>query len=391
VTLSRRSGALLIGLVTCLPLVGLTATADAAERTATAKPTYAIGFEGPLSGANAQFGIVQANAARLAVKQANARGTLPFNLTFVLADDQGDPSRAGAAATALISDQHVLAVVGLSFSGATAATGARYANARLGTVSPSATNPTLSGNRWPTFHRVTATDQLEGQLTAAWLHRRHVHQLAVVWDRSDYGNVTATAVTRRARALHIAVRRYTSSSTGHYGTVAASIAAHRPDAVYFGGYDTEAAKLARALTSRHYTGVKVGGNGMLSSVFTNRAGSAGYGWYATCGCMTSYVTTAQKAFAAAYRHTYNSNPGASSASAYDATNTIIRAIASAVAGSHHSRYWVNVAIGKIRFSGISTRVQFTAHGDLDPTVARVNLFRDGRGHFVQYGNIRTAA
>ena len=371
-----------------------TLTADvagAAARTPAAKPVYGIGFEGPLSGANAQFGINEVNAVRLAITQANARGTLPFTLTLVQEDDEGDPAHSPAAAEALVTDPRVRAVVGPSFSGSTQATGDLYAQAGLGTVSPSASNPLLSGEGWRTFHRVIATDRLEPQLTAAWLHRRHVHELAVVWDRSSYGATTAAAITRRARALHLTVRRYTVPSSGRYGSIATSIAAHEPGAVYFAGYDTDAVKLARSLKARHYRGVKVGGNGMLDTLFTARSRSAGYGWYATCGCMTSYRTTAQKAFAAAYRNEFNESPGLYSAQAYDATNTIIRAISAAVAGGNSSRYWVNRALGQVQFTGISTRIRFTSHGDLSSTVARVNLFRDRRGRFAEVGSIRAAS
>ncbi len=64
-----------------------------------AEKTYDIGFEGPLSGANAQLGINEEYGAKLAVAQANASGNLGFKVNLVQADDQGDPAKAPAAAT----------------------------------------------------------------------------------------------------------------------------------------------------------------------------------------------------------------------------------------------------------------------------------------------------
>lgn len=48
--------------------------------------TYDIGFEGPLSGANAQLGINEVNGVKLAVDQANAKGDLGFTVKLVTAD-----------------------------------------------------------------------------------------------------------------------------------------------------------------------------------------------------------------------------------------------------------------------------------------------------------------
>src|SRR4051812_17758885 len=70
--------------------------------------TWDIGFEGPLSGANAQLGINEEYGAQLAVEQANADSTLGFKLKLVTSDDVGDPAKAPAAATQLIQDPNLI-------------------------------------------------------------------------------------------------------------------------------------------------------------------------------------------------------------------------------------------------------------------------------------------
>ena len=82
--------------------------------------TYTIGFEGPLSGSNAQLGINEVNGVQLAVDQANAAGDLGFKLKLVRSDDQGDPAKAPAAAAKIIQNTNVMGVIGPSFSGASA-------------------------------------------------------------------------------------------------------------------------------------------------------------------------------------------------------------------------------------------------------------------------------
>ena len=66
-------------------------------------PTYTIGFEGPLSGANAQPGINEEYGVELAVDQANAGSSLGFKLQLTKSDDEGDPAKSPAACSALVT------------------------------------------------------------------------------------------------------------------------------------------------------------------------------------------------------------------------------------------------------------------------------------------------
>jgi branched-chain amino acid transport system substrate-binding protein len=84
-------------------------------------PTYTIAYEGPLSGGDAQLGLLQLYAVKLAINQANSGkskfGKLPFKLDFKSEDDQGSATQSPTAAQALITDPSVVAVVGPAFSG----------------------------------------------------------------------------------------------------------------------------------------------------------------------------------------------------------------------------------------------------------------------------------
>jgi len=82
-----------------------------------ANQTYKIGFIGALSGPNAQLGINERNGAQLAVAQANASGKNKFKIALDLQDSEGDPAKAPAAATALITNPQIIAVIGPAFSG----------------------------------------------------------------------------------------------------------------------------------------------------------------------------------------------------------------------------------------------------------------------------------
>jgi branched-chain amino acid transport system substrate-binding protein len=362
----------------------------AAPHAARLVATYKIGFQGPLSGPNAQFGLNERNGVRLAIARANNAGNLPFDLAFVAADDQGDPARAPAAALQLIADADVRGVVGPAFSGAAQASGDLYQNAHVAIVTPSASNPTLSHHGWHVFHRVIPTDTLEGVFAADWLKRRGTHRMFVIQDRSQYGHSLGDATTHEARSkgIHVTYLARDGATTTNYGPLAHRIVSSGVPAVFYAGYDIGAARLAKALHRAGYHGLRVSGNGVRLSSFPNEAGAAGNGYYAVCGCMTKYSSASQRSFAAAYRARFHHSPPLFAAEAYDATNAIIRAIKNAVAAGHTSRAAVNAALRNVDFAGVSTRVKFAANGDIARSAARVNLFQVQHGAFVEFGDIR---
>ena len=135
--------------------------------------TYKIAFQGPLTGDNKQLGINEVNGVQLAIEQANAAKNLCFQLSLLQSDDGGTAAQAPAAAAAILQDPAVVGVVGPSFSGATAAVGAKYSQAGMALISPSATNETLTSQGFTTFHRIVPTDGVEGKATADFLATKY--------------------------------------------------------------------------------------------------------------------------------------------------------------------------------------------------------------------------
>jgi branched-chain amino acid transport system substrate-binding protein len=354
-----------------------------------AEKTYDIGFEGPLSGANAQLGINEEYGAKLAVAQANASGKLPFKVNLVLADDQGDPAKSPAAATQLIQDVNLLGEIGPSFSGSTLAVGKRYGAAGLAMITPSATNATLQTQGFPTFHRIVPNDNVEGSQGADWLARKGIKKLFVLQDLSAYGKGVGDTVAKEAKAKGIKVieQGLDGTSTKNYNPIAQTITASGAGAMFYGGYDAQAALLAKALKSAGFKGITVGGNGIKSSVFTKSSGTAGDGWFITCGCQDATVAPQSKAFAAAYQAMFNTPPSTYSPEAYDAANLLMDSISKASAGGTPTRTSVLTALNAEDFQGITTEIKFQANGELASTSLVVNLFQQKAGVITGLGNI----
>ena len=351
--------------------------------------TYKIGFQGPLSGDNQQLGINENNAAILAVEQANANKSLGFKLVLVPADDVGAPATAPAAAATLIQDTAVIGVIGPSFSGATKAVGKTYAAANMPVISPSATNPTLTSLGFTTWHRIVPSDNVEGTQAAEWFARKGLKKLFLIDDLSDYGKGVADTIQRELGTKGVTVvRRGVEAKTTDYGAIAQAVAGSGADAVFYAGYDAQAAIFAKSLASTGFKGLKVTGNGGKSSVFTKGAGAAGNGWYFTCGCLDATVAPEAKAFTAAYTAKFNAPPSTYSPEAFDATNAMIEAIKAAKAKGPVTRQSVEEAVNALDYKGITTAVKFEKNGEVVATAQTVNLYLEKAGTISLVGNIK---
>jgi branched-chain amino acid transport system substrate-binding protein len=351
--------------------------------------TYKIAFEGPLSGDNQQLGINEVQGVQVAIDQANASGNLGFKLDLVKADDQGSPDQAPTAAAQVLQDNAVLGVVGPAFSGTTKAVGATYSQAGLAVITPSATNPTLSQQGFTTFHRIVPSDNVEGTQAADLFAKKGYKKVVVIDDLSDYGKGVADAIQAEAQKKGVQVQRLSvDAKTTDYGPTAATVAASGAQAMFYGGYDAQAGQVAKALQAAGYKGEKYTGNGGKSSVFTQGAGSAGDGWFFTCGCSDATIAPAAKSFTAAYKAKFNQDPSTYSPEAFDAANAMIDAIKTAAKSGAPTRQSVEQAVNNLDYKGITTEIKFDKSGEVDQNAQVVNLFTQKNGVITLLGNIK---
>ncbi len=369
---------------------GLATGTGGASSGAATGATIKIGFEGPLSGDNAQLGINEANGVELAVQQANDKNTYGFKVELVKQDDVGDPAKAPAAATALQQDAAILGVIGPSFSGASKAVAPSYDGANLVLVSPSATNATLTTLGFKSFHRIVPPDSIEGKQAGDYLAKKATtsKKVFVIDDLSDYGKGAADAVEAELKAKGVATERQgVDAKTTDYSVIAQKVTASKDDAVFYGGYDAQAGQLAKALKATGYAGITMTGNGGKSSVFVTSAGEAGNGWLFSCGCQDATTAPAAKDFFTAYKAKFNTDPSTYSPEAYDATNALLTAIKAA--GANPTRKSVFDAVNAVDYKGITTQVKFLPSGEVAQQV--VNLYKEENGKISGIGDISQAS
>ncbi len=354
--------------------------------------TYTIGFIGALSGANAQLGINEKQGATLAIDQANASGKYKFKVALNAQDSEGDPAKAPAAATALISNPQVVAVIGPAFSGESLAVNKSFCSATpaVPIVTASASNATLQKQGWDCWHRIIANDNVEGGQGADWLARTGAKKVFVLNDLSAYGKGVADtmAAELKTKGVTVVAQGADATTTKNYGPIAQQIVSSGADAVFYGGYDAQAALLAKSLQAAGFKGRAVSGNGSLDTTFTKNAGAAGYNWYFTCGCQDSSKARQSASFVTAYKQAFNEDPSTYSPEAYDAANLFINVINQIVtSGGTPSRDTILAGLKTVDYKGITAEIKFQSDGEVVPQNLIVNLFQDQKGTDVGLGNI----
>jgi branched-chain amino acid transport system substrate-binding protein len=107
--------------------------------------TILLGEVGSLTGSEAAFGISTRNGIELALEEANASGGVKGKkLAVRVYDDQSKPEEAASAATRLITQDKVVAILGEVASSNSLAMAPKAQEAKVPMVSPSSTNPKVT-------------------------------------------------------------------------------------------------------------------------------------------------------------------------------------------------------------------------------------------------------
>ncbi len=347
-----------------------------------------LGFMGALTGPNAQLGINIYDGAKLAVDQHNAKAGAA-QVQLVKYDTQGDPAQATSLAPKAVQDQ-VVGIVGPAFSGESKVADPVFEQAKIPNVSPSATNPKLSTNGWTYFHRVLANDDAQGPGIAAFLATQlGAKKVAVIDDSSEYGkglaDVVAASLTKAG--VTIVDREAIDPNGNDYSSTVNKVKAAGADAIFYGGYYSQAARFVKQLRDAGVTAKFASGDGTLDQKFIGGAGPAAQGAFVSCTCALTTASTAAPvvAFNAAYKAAYGADPATYSAEGYDAATAFLMAIE---AGKKTGPD-INAFLATEDFQGVSKPIKFSSTGELAGG-GSVFVYEVVGGKFSDLGNYTTA-
>lgn len=327
--------------------------------TSLAADVIKLGVAGAHSGDLASYGLPSVKAAELVVNEINAKGgVLGKKVVLFVEDDACKPELGSNVATKLISEG-VDVVMGHICSGSTKAALAIYKDANIICMSPSATNPPLTqSGDYPNFYRTIASDDAQAKLEVDYaLDVLKVKKIAVIHDKGDYGKGLAEFskkfIEDSGKGKVVLFEGVTPGAVD-YSAVVQKIKRSKAEAVIFGGYHPEAAKIVMQMRKKRMKTYFISDDGVKDDTFIKVAGKYAEGVYAT-GPMDTSTNPLAIAATNAHQKAYGSDPGAFFLNAYAATQAVLNAVEKAGTTDYEAvskalkAHYVETPLGKIKF------------------------------------------
>jgi branched-chain amino acid transport system substrate-binding protein len=243
-----------------------------------------IGIEGPITGSNAAFGDQMTHGAEQAVADLNAAGgVLGKKLALNKGDDACDPKQAVAVAHELVAKK-VVFVDGGFCSGSSIPASAVYNEEGVLQITPASTNPALTEEaakkKWNNVYRTCGRDDAQGKVAGEYLAAHFKGKaVAILDDKSTYGKGLAdeTRKAMNAAGLKEAVNEQIAAGDKDFSALISKLKLANVEAIYFGGYQTEAGLLVRQAKEQGLKAVLVGGDALATLEFWAITGDAGAG------------------------------------------------------------------------------------------------------------------
>jgi branched-chain amino acid transport system substrate-binding protein len=288
---------------------------------------WEVGTLGALSGDLATVGGPIHLGIEYGVDQVNENGDLPCELVLNSQDSQGSEDQAPALAQTLAQTESLVAVVGPYFSGETQASGDTFEEAGIPFLTPSATNPDLSGNGWNGFFRLLGTDAQQAEEVSAYLTEvAGAQNVVVMHDKSEYGQPLAEGVADSLGDAAGDVIPINPEETDHSAEISAAKSAN-PDAIFFGGYQPEYSELLKQGADAGLNVIWASGDGSKAPELAGDPSAQGA--LVTCPCDDPAVSTNPEAqqFAKDFEADNGEPPGTYAIEGYDGVQMVAAALA----------------------------------------------------------------
>lgn len=235
-----------------------------------------IGLASPLTGDQAAIGQDLANAAILAIDEANEKGgLLGKKILLVTADDKADPKEAVNVAHRFAIDKSIVAVIGHLNSGCTLPASSVYNEAGLAMITPCATNPKITLQGFKNVFRTCTTDAVQGSAGGEFAVKvLKKNKIVVLHDKTPYGQGLAEEFEKSARnnGAKILLFEGITSRELDYTAILTKVKHLQPELIYFGGMYPEGALLAKQMKGLKIKAKFMAGDGLYAPEYINLAG-----------------------------------------------------------------------------------------------------------------------
>ena len=360
------------------PILVLAASANAQEQ------IVKIGHVGPLSGQIAHLGKDNENGARMAVDVLNTKnlriGGKKIKFVLLGEDDAATPQQGTAAAQKLV-DAKVNGVIGHLNSGTTIPASKIYNDAGIPQISPSATNPKYTQQGFKGAFRVVANDgQLGGALGRYAASTLHAKNIAIIDDRTAYGQGVADEFAKSAKAagINIIGRQYTNDKATDFNAILTAIKGKNPDLIFFGGMDAVAGPMLRQMKQLGIQAKYMGGDGICTEQLPSLSGDGMADDQVVCAEAGGVEENQKKGldeFRTAYSKKFGTDVKLYAPYVYDAVMVMAAAMQKADS-VEPAKYLPELA--KTNYQGVTGLIEFDTRGDMKHGTLTLYTFKSGK-------------
>lgn len=322
-----------------------------------------IGLGAMLTGDYASLGIDIKNGAEMAVQE---KGTILGHPLVLQAEDDGCSGPSSVAiAEKFSNDPLVVGLVGYMCSGGSKPASDVHNKYKTIMISPSSTALELTARGIPIFFRTCWNDKIQARRAAAFARSRKWMKVAVLHDKSDYGQSLAEdfAEHMRAKGANILAMEGITRGDKDFSPVLTKIKPLRPQLLYFGGMAAEGALIVRQMrrVGLRKTHFMCDDGCYTEKDFIQAGGKAANGSYVT------YAKQPDPAWAKRFEAKYGPRQ-TFSPQAYDAANILMMAVEKVAQKQADGALVIGKkalrdAVADTDYEGITGKIGFDAYGD----------------------------
>ena len=328
-----------------------------------------IGFIGPMTGDNANYGVLSNNSVMLAVEHFNAKGGFNGKLPVVLSteDSEGNVEKGLSAIEKLSSADKIVGLVGPVFTGVSFAVGERVQNEGIVMLSPSATHADITSIGDYVF-RTVVSDGLQGEVAGNYFYEKLGHRaIGVLYAKNDYsqGLYEGMSASFKAAGGKITIAEAFQVGDKDFKTQLTKIRSANPEAIYIPNYTAEMAQILEQARQLGITTPFVSCDGFSNPDIYNLAGNFTDG-VVYVGPAKVKESVAYSKFVSEYTSKYGVGPDSFATNAYDGANILLAAMDSVYKKTgKFDRKAVRDAVAATKdYAGVSGTVNFAENGDL---------------------------
>ncbi|MGB5208309.1 MAG: branched-chain amino acid ABC transporter substrate-binding protein, partial [Azonexus sp.] len=344
-----------------------------------------LGHVAPMTGPQAHLGKDNENGAVLAIEELNAQGIeiggARIKFELVPEDDQADPKQGSIVAQKLV-DAKVHGVIGHLNSGTTIPASKLYSDAGIPQISGSATNPKYTQQGFKTAFRVMANDVQQGKALGQFAAKLGAKTVAIVDDRTAYGQGLADEFRKSAEAAGIKVvaTEYTNDKATDFKAILTKIKSKKPDLVFYGGMDAQGGPMAKQMKELGIKSGFLGGDGVCTPEFMKLGGEATEGNYCSLPGMPLEKLAKGPEFKDKFSKKFGVEIQLYAPYVYDAV--MVMADSMKRASSVEPGMYLP-EVGKTKYDGVTALIEFDEFGDLKGGAISMYRYKGGKLEYVE--------